>query len=331
MNTICYPKIDPLPENIHRPFWSVMIPTYNRVNYLGKTIKSVLDQDPGPESMQIEVIDNFSSSKLNVAELVKEIGDDRVSYYRQPVQVGFQENWSTCIRRAYGKWVHILHDDDMVLPGFYSSYQQFINLHPEANLIFSQAIHIDENDEPFYTFIPAIPDFPDGIIKDAFKLLLLDNFIYSTSSVVSREKYEKLGGFHPHVMHTVDWDMWLRIALDGPIGYVKKPLLAYRIHLGSGSNNQNNSVELINKKYEDIYYIINTYQEYLPPRLKKKYYVRFMKTFAISANAQMKFLLKQKKYPLAFNHAIWSKKMYPSFVNTGRFWWNYLCYFRQNK
>jgi cellulose synthase/poly-beta-1,6-N-acetylglucosamine synthase-like glycosyltransferase len=40
-----------------RPYWSVMIPTYNpRANYLEETLNKVLQQDPGPEQMQIEVV-----------------------------------------------------------------------------------------------------------------------------------------------------------------------------------------------------------------------------------------------------------------------------------
>ena len=328
MNIIGYPKIDPLSEKNHRPFWSVMIPTYNRVTYLRKTIKSVLKQDPGPEFMQIEVIDNFSSPELNVAELVKEIGGGRVSYYRQPVHVDFQENWSTCIRRAQGTWVHILHDDDMVLLGFYQEYQKFISMHPEVKLIFSQAIIIDENDKKLRSYSPAIPCFPEDVLPDAFKLLLLDNFIYSTSAVVSRQTYEKIGGFDPNLMHTVDWDIWLRISLECALGYVRRPLLAYRVHSGSGSNIQNNSNELIDKKYQDISYIINNYKKYLPVNLQKLYHRRFMRTFAIGANEQSKVLLHQKNYHSAFCHATWSKRLYPSFLNTCRFWFNNLRYFR---
>ena len=42
-----------------RPFWSVMIPTYNaRADYLEETLNSVLQQDPGPGQMKIEVVDS---------------------------------------------------------------------------------------------------------------------------------------------------------------------------------------------------------------------------------------------------------------------------------
>jgi len=44
-----------------RPFWSVMIPTYNpRADYLEETLHSVLQQNPGPKQMQIEVVDDCS-------------------------------------------------------------------------------------------------------------------------------------------------------------------------------------------------------------------------------------------------------------------------------
>ena len=49
--------IAPVPEWGRRPLWSVMIPTFNSAKYLRETLGSVLAQDPGPERMQIEVVD----------------------------------------------------------------------------------------------------------------------------------------------------------------------------------------------------------------------------------------------------------------------------------
>src|SRR5690554_4398395 len=55
------PKIEPLKDATHRPRWSVMIPSYNCIEYLRDTIQSVLLQAPSAEEMQIEVIDDYSS------------------------------------------------------------------------------------------------------------------------------------------------------------------------------------------------------------------------------------------------------------------------------
>ena len=67
------PQIAPLAGAGPRPFWSVMIPTYNRLQYLEKTLKSVLAQCPGAEEMQIEVIDN-GSTICDPEPLVRRLG-----------------------------------------------------------------------------------------------------------------------------------------------------------------------------------------------------------------------------------------------------------------
>ena len=54
------PPIGPVREGVERPFWSVMIPTYNASDMLEKALRSVLDQDPGIERMQIAVVDDCS-------------------------------------------------------------------------------------------------------------------------------------------------------------------------------------------------------------------------------------------------------------------------------
>ncbi len=56
-----YPSVDPVSQETVRPFWSVMIPTFNCAAYLAQTLRSVLSQDPGPQEMQIEVIDDVST------------------------------------------------------------------------------------------------------------------------------------------------------------------------------------------------------------------------------------------------------------------------------
>src|SRR3954454_6914734 len=46
------PDIAPVTNGAPRPYWSVMIPTFNCANYLRETLESVLAQDPGPQHME---------------------------------------------------------------------------------------------------------------------------------------------------------------------------------------------------------------------------------------------------------------------------------------
>ena len=67
-----------MPKEADRIFWSVMIPTYNpKAEYLSQALVSVLQQAPGPEQMQIEVVDDCSPG-TDVAALVKSIAGERV-------------------------------------------------------------------------------------------------------------------------------------------------------------------------------------------------------------------------------------------------------------
>jgi len=91
------PAITPVPEDVRRPMWSVMIPVFNCANYLRQTLASVLAQDPGPERMQIEVVDDMST-KDDPEAVVREVGKGRVAFFRKPKNGGATANFNTwCI------------------------------------------------------------------------------------------------------------------------------------------------------------------------------------------------------------------------------------------
>src|SRR3954464_2658390 len=94
-----YPAIPPLPGLAPRPVWSVMIPTYNCAAYLAHTLRSVLEQAPSVDEMQIEVVDDASGADDPEA-VVRQIAGDRVTFFRQPKNVGPQANFTACIQRA---------------------------------------------------------------------------------------------------------------------------------------------------------------------------------------------------------------------------------------
>ena len=76
------PVIAALSNHDNRPLWSVMIPTYNCIQFVRFAMESVLAQDQGADIMQIEVVDDCSTDG-DVAALVKEVGKGRILYYRQ--------------------------------------------------------------------------------------------------------------------------------------------------------------------------------------------------------------------------------------------------------
>src|SRR5208282_662430 len=109
---------DPGRRGLPPPFWSVIVPLYNRTTYLKQCIDSVLDQDPGPQEMEILVIDDASPADLGA--FVNDIGRGRIRYIRNPTNLGLYPSTNAAIQTARGRFLHILHDDDWVENGFYT-------------------------------------------------------------------------------------------------------------------------------------------------------------------------------------------------------------------
>jgi glycosyltransferase involved in cell wall biosynthesis len=283
-----------------------MIPTYNRPDYLRKTLASVLAQVDNPEDFQIEVIDNFSDEHFAIADLVQSVGKGMVKYYRQSSVVPFQRNWNTCIEHAKGKWVHILHDDDLVLSGFYTEYGNYLKSHPNVGLVFSHVSLINEVGNFIGFYNKPVPKTKNGILTDALSTLITDNIICSTSVVVPKAVYNRLMGFNEKIAQTIDWEEWLRISVNYPVGYIHSstPLIAYRIRT-HGLPADTEMSERIDNRYLDILYIIDTYLPYIPDENKNSCYRRFMKTFAFDAFAQVKILVKKLKFYPATLHLRW--------------------------
>lgn len=225
------PKIAPVSKEVKRPFWSVMIPTYNCADYLVKTLKSVLAQAPDSQEMQIEVVDDCST-KDDPEAVVREIGKGRVSFFRQPHNFGATANFNTCIQRSKGQWLHILHGDDTVLPGFYSCLRYALETEQSIGAAFCRYIYMSEEDH-WLSLSRLEKKTPGNLPEDWLEQIAVANLIETPAIVVKRSVYEKLGGFHLDLSHAADWEMWKRIAAHYSVWYEPQSLACYRYHSAS--------------------------------------------------------------------------------------------------
>ncbi len=219
-----------LPADGDRPLWSVMVPAYNCADYLRETLASVLAQDPGPEHMQIEVVDDHSSDDPKA--VVDELGAGRIEYYRQPRNTGHVHNFNTCIEHARGRLIHILHGDDTVRDRFYQTMQQPFHDHPELGAAFCRHIYVSETGEE--TATARLHQRESGVFDNAAYRLATDVGIQPPAVVVRRSVYERLGGFDSRLrVAGEDLEMWVRIAASYPVWYETTPLAEYHRRPGS--------------------------------------------------------------------------------------------------
>jgi glycosyltransferase involved in cell wall biosynthesis len=262
------PEIIPVPDNISRPLWSVMIPAYNCSQYLIENINSVLEQDPGTEHMQIEVVDDCSTD-TDVESLVRKIGKGRVGYYRQPRNVGSLRNFETCLNRATGHYIHLLHGDDLVRNGFYSEIEKVFTTFPEAGAAFTGFTFIDEQNQRLYDNKELL--YETGLLNNWLLEIASSQLVQPPAMVVKRFVYEKLGGFFA-VHYGEDWEMWVRITAHYPIAHSPKKLALYRVH----QNNITSRYFLSGQSITDVMKVIDIIQNYVPPneRARVKHFAK---------------------------------------------------------
>ena len=222
------PAIPPVPPGTPRPRWSVTIPTYDCADLLARTLASVLAQDPGGNAMEIVVVDDCST-RDDPAAVVAAVGRGRVEFRRNPQNLGPTATFNACLRHARGHWVHLLHGDDMVLPGFYAECDRIIEAHPDATMIIGQVVTIDPEDRWTDVIGPA-PRHAGTRIDDFLAQQATAQLAQFSGVAVRRDAYERAGGFSSLFGHVADRDMWFRIGQLGPVWCTARPYGLYRVH-----------------------------------------------------------------------------------------------------
>lgn len=229
-SSLSRPAIPVLEVDECRPLWSVMIPTYNpRAEYLEETLSSVLQQDAGTNQMQIEVIDDGSMDST-ASEVAGRVTAGRVTFHAEPQNRGLANTWNRCIERARGHWVHILHQDDIVLPGFYDLLRKGAE-QSDAGALFSRCATV--NSTGHWLGISELQRESPGLLEDWHARITVEQLIRCPAIMVRRAVYEQLGGFLPHLRFVPDWEMWQRIASQFPFWFEPSILACYRVHSDS--------------------------------------------------------------------------------------------------
>jgi glycosyltransferase involved in cell wall biosynthesis len=164
-----------------------------------------------------------------------------VSFFRQPRNLGLVGSWNGCIERSSGEWVHVLHSDDVVFPGFYATLKAALEGRDDIGAAFCRWVIVDEKEERRWTSDLEMP--APGILVEFLNKIGVSQRISTPSIVVRRSVYENFGGFRSELSSTADWEMWARIAARCPIWYEPQILAAWRVHSHSKTDLVVRSVE----------------------------------------------------------------------------------------
>ena len=129
---------------------SILIPTYNRVHLIERSIESAL----GQTYKNIEIILSDNCSTDGTWERIQDYArqDPRIKAWRTESNIGPFENWVHGLKHCQGDYVKILWSDDAIAPEFIQTCVDILQTRPDVGLVFTGVIHHKENKEKVGAF-----------------------------------------------------------------------------------------------------------------------------------------------------------------------------------
>lgn len=241
-------------------FFSIVIPLFNKENYILKTLDSVLKQ----EYKNFEVIVINDGSTDHSLEKVNTIKDSRIRVISQKNQ-GVSAARNNGITKAKGQYIALLDADDYWYPHHLSSLKQLIELFPNAGVYCDAYEIIMQNKTTRKAdFNINLRESPQ-IIDNYFEASLVNPIIWTSSAAFSKDKFQEIGPFDVRLRTAQDLDFFARAALKFSVAF--QPKVGMRYYKDSENN-------LAKSKYnEDRFYFISKFEDQEKDNLSLKKYL----------------------------------------------------------
>ena len=216
---------------------SICIPVFNGENTIRDTLLSAINQTY--ENIEIVVVDNCSED--NTVNIVQANMSGHIRLYQNSENRGMVGNWNKCLEYAKGEYITILCADDLLNRDCIEKKVNIMRENKDVVMVFSASEIINENG----TSLMKRRVFNNNKIMEGKKISLRSyrekNLFGEPSNVLFRKSaLNETGGFDASMYYSADWDMWLKIANTGKVGYISEVLMKYRV----SKNNQTSKTKL---------------------------------------------------------------------------------------
>jgi glycosyltransferase involved in cell wall biosynthesis len=207
---------------------SVIIPCYNYGHLLGDAVSSVLDNQKGVD-VRVLIIDDASPD--GSAEVAREIAtrDSRVEVAVHSANRGHIATYNEgLLEWADGDYSVLMSADDRLTRGALQRATDFLNAHPAVGFVYGNVLWFMDGAP-----LPTARTRAQGWSEWPGQLWLERRFrqaqtgIWSPEVVVRTSLQKRVGGYDARLPHLGDTEMWLRLAANADVGYLRGVDQAY--------------------------------------------------------------------------------------------------------
>lgn len=223
------------------PFFSVIIPLYNKENQIENTLKSVLDQTFG----DYEIIIVNDGSTDNGLEIAKNIRDSRIHILNQQNQ-GVSAARNKGIEHSKGTLIAFLDADDYWFPNHLEELSNLYKAFPHCG-IYCSRYKIKTTSKHFSTpHFNGITENFSGIVSNYFYSNRPFRVTWTSSLAIPKEIIIKHGGFTVGVTNGQDFELWTKIGIHEKVVIGNKYTSLYNYHIpGSLAKNNIGTMKLM--------------------------------------------------------------------------------------
>lgn len=207
----------------------VGIPTCGRPQYLVEAIESVRAQTFG--DWRLTISEDGPRSEPVWRAVRPFLRDPRIEYVATGDRVGAAVNMTRLVQIGEAPFVALLHDDDRWGPGFLERRTAFLRAHPECGLVCSGSTVIDREGRRVRVTPPRVSAPAVLAPRELLPAMVRRNMVPTPTVLARRAAYAAAGPeFDSRFARIYDYEMWLRIALRFPIGYIDDDNAFWRLH-----------------------------------------------------------------------------------------------------
>ncbi len=212
------------------PFFSVVIPTYNRAAFIGATLASVLSQTY--PHYEIIVVDNCSTDNIDEV-LLPYIQAGQIKFVRHEMNYERARSRNTGMSLAKGDFVTLLDSDDFMYPNNLADAADYARAHPEIKCFHNLYEYVDGDRN-------VIRRYPPPSLVNQLEAIAEGNFMSCIGDFIHRDIYQHYQFDTTHdLTGGEDWEFWLRVLADHPVGRIERVNSGVLQHEGRSVNNQN--------------------------------------------------------------------------------------------
>ncbi|WP_176786476.1 glycosyltransferase family 2 protein [Thermoactinomyces sp. DSM 45892] len=225
------------------PKVSILIPTYNRPEYLKLALHSALSQT----YPNIEIIIGDDSTNDETENMLRPYLKqyDHIKYFRRTAGVPY-DNMAECFQLASGEFINFLMDDDIFHTEKITKMMDYFLKYPNVSLVTSYRELIDANGnalptEGFSRQLFSHDTIANGKDFGAFFMKHRVNFIGEPTTALFRKSALSQGWANYQGIRyfaLVDISSWLTLLSNGDFIYIAEPLSFFRRHADQGNNHE---------------------------------------------------------------------------------------------